>query len=141
MKEALILSREDYKEGLEKIEDFVKQENKSYLDGFTVEFPDGLNTASALEICRIMQDPSLDAKVHLMRLCILKKVVKVTCPNGDKESFCISELTDSLDGFELFKNEPLALSAIADSVYGHILKKSLRLSKPGEPVAAQTSKE
>lgn len=133
--EALTLTRQDYIEGLERIEEIVTKTGKSYLDQFSIEFPEGLNTASALEICRLMQEPDLDAKIRIMRICITGKNVKVTCPNGDVEKFCINAPDDSLEAFVLFQKEPLALSAIADAVYGHILKKSLRPSKPGEPAA------
>lgn len=127
--EALTLTRQEYADGLKKIEDLVET-GSSYLDQFSVEFPEGLNTASSLEICRVMQDPSLEARIKLMKICIADKNVKVTCPNGEVESFHLSAPTDSLEGFDLFRKEPLALTALADVVYGHILKKSLRLSRP-----------
>lgn len=136
--EALTLTRKEYEEGLEKIEQVVSG-NQSYLDQFVVDFPEGLNTASTLEICRVLQDDSMEARQRLMRICISGKNVKVTCPNGERESFCLSEQNDSLDGFPLFQKEPLALLAIADSIYGYILKKSLRLSK-AQTTAAPASK-
>jgi hypothetical protein len=45
------------------------------------------------------------------------------------------------DGFDLFRNEPLALTAIADSIYGFILKKSLRPSTARKKAAAQISEK
>lgn len=135
--EALTLTRKDYIEGLEKIEEIVTTTGQSYLDQFTIKFPQGLNTASALEICRLMQEPDLDAKIRIMRICVAGRNVEVKCPNGDVEKFHINNPDDSLESFELFQKEPLALSALADAVYGHILKKSLRPSKPAEPAAEQ----
>lgn len=131
--EALTLTREVYKEGLSKIETAVA-DNTTYLDKFTITFPEGLNTASSLEICRAMQDPSLETKIHLMKLCISGKNVQVKCPNGDVETFKIADQMASLDGLPLFQKEPLALVAISDCVYGYLLKKSLRLSNA--PTAA-----
>lgn len=125
--EALKLSRDVYNEALEKVEEVSKE--KAYLDQFSVEFPEGLNTASTMEICRVIQDSSFESKVHLMRLCIAGKNVRVTCPNGDVESFKLGSAEDGLEGFNLFMKEPLALSALADTVYGYILKKSLRPSQ------------
>ena len=125
--EALKLSRDVYNEALEKVEEVSKE--KAYLDQFSVEFPEGLNTASTMEICRVIQDSSFESKVHLMRLCIAGKNVRVTCPNGDVESFKLGNAEDGLEGFNLFMKEPLALSALADTVYGYILKKSLRSSQ------------
>lgn len=122
------LSRQDYEDGLKKIEK-ATENGKSYIDGFTVTFPDGLNTASTLEICRVMQDPTLEAKINLMRICVAGKRVEVTCPNGKKDSFCITNPGDSIEGFDLFRTEPLALIAISDAIYGFILKKSVRLSE------------
>ena len=134
---ALELTREEYTEGLEKISK-VLETGHSYLDQFKIKFLEGLNTASSLEICRLMQDPSLEAKVNIMKICVAGKTVEVTCPNGDVEKFMINNPTDSLEALPLFQKEPLALSAIADCVYGYILKKSLRLSTAQEP-AAETS--
>lgn len=130
--EAITISRNDYKEGL----DQVNQYDGVYLDGFSVTFPDGINTAQTLLICRAIQDPSLESKLQLMRVCIAGKIVEVKCPNGEVEKFCMSSVDDSLEGFPLFKKEPLALIAIADSLYGYLLKKYVRLSKP-KAAAAQ----
>lgn len=126
--EALKLDRKVYQEGLDQIEQAVAND-QAYLDQFAFEFPDGLNTANTLEICRVVQDSSLESKIHLTKICIAGKNVSATCPNGDKMSFCLSNPNDSIEGFELFKKEPLALWALADTVYGFILKKSVRLSK------------
>lgn len=126
--EAIKINRQIYHEGIAQIENVV-QNDKAYLDQFNIEFPEGLNTASTLEICRAIQDGSFEGKLHLMRLCIVGKTVKVTCPNGEIESFRLGNIDDGIDGFDLFKKEPLALWAIADSIYGYILKKSLRPSE------------
>ena len=136
--EALKLTRAVYEEGLDKIDQAV-QNDKAYLDQFTIEFPEGLNTASTLEICKVIQDSSFESKVHLMRLCIAGKNVVVTCPNGETERFRLGSAEDGFDGFDLFKKDPLALWAIADSVYGYLLKKSVRPSTPARAEAvAQT---
>lgn len=131
--EAIKISREDYHDGLAQVASF----DGVYLDSFVVTFPEGINTAQTLAICRTIQNPTLDAKIQLMRICIAGKNVEVKCPNGDVEKFCMSGTDDSLEGFPLFKKEPLALIAIADSLYGYLLKKYVRLSKP-EAAAAQT---
>lgn len=138
--EVLKLSREVYNEALEKIDEVAV--NGAYLDQFTIEFPDGLNTASSLEICRSIQDSSLEGKIHLLRLCIAGKNVKVTCPNGEVYTFKLGNMDDSFDGFDLFRKDPLALCALADTVYGYILKKSLRPSMArAEAVTQETSKQ
>lgn len=131
--EALKISRKDYQEGLEQVSNF----DGVYLDAFEVKFPEGMNTANALQICRTIQSPDLDSKIRLMRICIAGRNVEVKCPNGDIEKFCMSEVDDSLEGFPLFQKEPLALLAIADAIYGYILKKYVRLSKPKAAAAAQ----
>lgn len=138
--EALKLSRQVYNEALEKVDQVAQK--KAYLDQFSVEFPDGLNTASTMEICRSIQDSSFESKVRLLRLCIAGKNVKVTCPNGEVESFKLGNENDGLEGFDLFRKDPLALAALADTVYGYILKKSLRPSKAQtEAEAQETVKE
>lgn len=137
--EALKLSRKDYIEGKTHILN-AGTETMSYLDQFVVEFPEGINTASTMEICRIMELATMETKEHLMRICIAKKNVKVTCPNGEVERFCMSNVDDNLEAFPLFQKEPLAMVAIADSIYGYILKKYVRLSKPKE-AAAQNKAE
>lgn len=129
--EALKISRKEYREGLDKVNSF----DGVYLDKFEVTFPDGINTAQSLVICRTIMDPSLESKVQLMRICITGKNVEVKCPNGDVEKFCMTGVDDSLEGFPLFKKEPMALVAIADSLYGYLLKKYVRLSKPAAEVA------
>ena len=126
----LSLTRAVYKEGLQSIQEFAEKEDASYLDMFTVEFPDGLNTANSLEICRIVQNSDMASRDSLMRICIAGKNVSVTCPNKEKYSFCLGHPEDSLDGLELFQKEPLARMAIADIVYGYVLKKSIRLPAP-----------
>ncbi|MBR5007887.1 MAG: hypothetical protein IKY09_02800 [Methanocorpusculum sp.] len=138
--EAIKLSRAIYNEAIEKVESVSKE--KAYLDQFEVEFPDGLNTASTMEICRVIQDTSFEGKVHLLRICIAGKNVKVTCPNGEVESFRLGNAEDSFDGIDLFRKDPLALYALSDTVYGYILKKSLRPSMAqAEAEAQETSKE
>ena len=127
--EALTLTRKDYVDGLAKSVSS-ELDDKSYLDRFEIKFPAGINTASSLEICRLLQDPSLESKVRIMKICIAGKNVEVKCPNGDIEKFCLSNIDDSLEGFDLFHREPLALIAISDAIYGYILKKSIRLSSP-----------
>lgn len=128
MGSSLTLTRQDYKDGLARVdESFV--DNTPYLERFEITFPDGLNTASALEICRIIQAPTMDNKIKLMKICITGRKVSVKCPNGETEAFKIVNVDDSLEGFDLFRNEPLSLIAIADAIYGYVLKKSLRLSK------------
>lgn len=128
----ITLTREVYKEGLQNIQEFAEKEDASYLDMFTVEFPDGLNTADSLEICRIVQTSDMASRDRLMRICIAGKKVSVTCPNGEIYNFCLGHIEDSMDGLELFQKEPLARMAIADIVYGYVLKKSIRLPKPAE---------
>ena len=123
--EALTISRDEYHEGLKQVSNF----DGVYLDSFAVTFPDGINTAQTLQICRTIQSPTLESKIELMRICIAGKIVEVRCPNGEVERFCMSNVDDSLEGFPLFKKEPLALIAIADSLYGYLLKKYVRSSK------------
>ena len=138
--EALKLTRKVYDEGLEKISEAAAGDT-AYLDQFETEFEDGLNTASVMEICRAVQDSSFEGKVRLMRICIAGKNVKVRCPNGESFKFRLSNAEDSIEGFDLFRKEPLALWAIADTVYGYVLKKSLRPpAKAPAETAARTSK-
>lgn len=131
--EALTLTRHVYDEALEKVNTGLQGE--SYVSQFSVTFPNGINTANALEICRVIQAPTMENKVHLMRVCIQGKPVEVKCPNGDVEKFCMSNIDDILDALPLFQKEPLSLIAIADTLYGYVLKKSVRLSKPKEAAA------
>ena len=72
--EALTLTRQDYHEGLDRVDEAVVND-KAYLDQFKVEFPEGLNTANTMEICNVIQDSSFESKVHLMRICIAGKTV------------------------------------------------------------------
>lgn len=134
----LTLTRQDFKDGLAQVDkSFI--DNKPYLERFEINFPEGLNTASALEICRIIQEPTMENKIRLMRICVTGRNVSVKCPNGETESFKISNVDDSIEGFDLFRKEPLALIAITGATYGHILKKSLRLStaRPGATAKAE----
>lgn len=133
--EALTLTRQDYIDGLANVDQ--ASMNGTYLSQFKVTFPDGINTANSLEICRVMQAPTMENKIHLMRLCIAGKNVEVTCPNGDVEKFCITNFEDSVEGFPLFNKDPLALLAIADCLYGYVLKKYVRPSKKAQEPAAQ----
>lgn len=137
--EALKLTRQVYNEALERIDEVAI--NGAYLDQFEIEFPDGLNTASTMEICRVIQDSGFESKVHLLRLCIAGKNVKVKCPNGEVYTFKLGQAEDSIEGFDLFKKDPLALSALADTVYGFILKKSLRPSTARAEATAQETSE
>lgn len=127
MGSAIIISRNDYDEALEKIE--AASVEKAYVGQFTFEFPEGLNTASTMEICRAVQNSEFEDKVRLARICIAGKPVKVTCPNGEIEKFQLSDVNDGLEGLPIFQKEPFALMALADSIFGHIVKKSLRPSK------------
>ncbi len=131
--EALTLTRNDYTEALDRINNSAS--DAGYLNEFVVSFPDGMNTASVLEICRTIQSPTMDNKIHLLKLCVMDRNVEVTCPNGDKEKFCMTNEADSFDAFPIFQKEPLALIAITDAVYGHILKKYVRLSNAQEKAA------
>jgi hypothetical protein len=134
--EELTLTHADYDEALEYVNTNLGDEG--YVSLFSVTFPDGINTANTLEICRVIQAPTFDNKIRLMKICIAGKNVEVKCPNGDVEKFCMSDAGDNLEGFPLFKNDPLALIAISDALYGHILKKYVRLSKPGAAAAKAT---
>ena len=125
--EALTLNRRQYKDALAQINEILNDD--SYVNLFEVKFPDGINTANTIEICRVVNTPTFDNKVHLMRICIAGKNVEVKCPNGETEKFCISNVEDSFGAFPLFEKDPLALMAIADSLYGYILKKYVRLPK------------
>ena len=131
--EALNLNLAIYKEALQNINETLNGD--SYVSMFNVVFPEGINTANVLEICRTIQNPTMENKIHLMKICIEGKNVDVTCPNGEKEKFCMTNRTDNFEGFPLFQKDPLALIAIADSLYGYILKKYVRLSKPKEAAA------
>lgn len=133
--EALTLTRKDYEEALNRVDEACA--DGAYLSRFKVVFPDGMNTASVLEICRVIQSPTMEQKIRLMRLCVSGKNVEVECPNGDKESFCMTGTDDNFEAFSLFQREPLALIAIADAIYGYVLKKYVRLSKPGATTAKQ----
>lgn len=137
--EALKLTREVYNDALAKIDEVAQ--HGAYLDQFKIEFPDGLNTASTMEICRVIQDSGFESKVHLLRLCIAGKNVKVTCPNGEVYTFKLGSAEDSIEGFDLFKKDPLALSALADTVYGYILKKSIRPSTARAEATVQETSE
>ena len=135
--EALTLTRADYDEALDNLNNGLGN-GQTYLAMFSVKFPDGINTASTLEICRTIQEPTFNNRIRLMKICIAGKTVEVTCPNGDVEKFCMTDPEDNLEGFPLFQKDPLALVAIADNLYGYILKKYVRLSKPGEAAAKAT---
>lgn len=130
----LTLTRQVLQEGFDVLAQASNDED-AYLDRFKVTFPDGLNTASVMEICRILQNSTFETKVRLMKLCIAGRNVEVTCPNGEVERFCLTNPDDNLEGFPLFQKEPLSLIAISDMIYGFVLKKSVRLSKPKEAVA------
>ncbi len=132
--EALTLNRKGYNEALAQINEGLNGE--SYVNQFEIAFPDGINTASTLEICRVINTPTFDNKIHLMKICIEGKNVEVKCPNGQKQKFCMSNAEDVLEAIPLFQDEPLAVIAIADSLYGYILKKYVRLSKPERAAAA-----
>ena len=136
-KEELTLTRSDYREGLEQATQAAGN-NNSYLDGFKITFPDGINTASTLEICRMINEPSFETRVRLTRICIAGKPVEVTCPNGDVEKFHMANVDDTFDAFPLFEKEPLALIALTDAIYGYLLKKSIRLSAPDGAAVTQT---
>lgn len=133
--EALTLDRSIYKEELDRINEGL--DGKSYISLFSVTFPEGINTANALEICKVINAPTFENKLRLMRICIEGKKVEVTCPNGDKEKFCLTNVDDNFEGFPLIQKDPLALMAISDSLYGYILKKYVRLSKPVEAAKAE----
>ena len=129
--EALTLSKKDLTEAIE----LANSMDDQYTSLFKVTFLEGMNKVNVLEICRIIQAPSFENRVKLAKLCIAGKNVEVKCPNGDVETFCMTNAEDSFDAFPLFDKEPMALIALADSVYGYILKKSWRLSKPKEAAA------
>jgi hypothetical protein len=133
--EALTLDRTIYKDAIKMVNEKVGDEG--YLAQFSVTFPDGINTASALEICRVLNAPTFENKLHILKICIAEKNVEVKCPNGDTEKFCMSSVEDSFDGLPLFQKDPLAIMAIADSVYGYILKKYVRLPKTQEAAKAE----
>ena len=133
----LKLTHANYFEGMQQV-DLVSESGTPYLDGFEIDFPDGINSASALEICRAIQNPTLEGKEKLMRICIAGRNVSVKCPNGDTEKFCMTNVDDSLNAFPLFHKEPLALIAISDAIYGYVLKKSLRLSTAQTAAAKKT---
>lgn len=131
--EALTLNPKMQKDTVDYINETLK--GGSYIDLFSVSFPEGINTANTLEICRVINAPTFDNKIHLMKVCIEGKKVEVKCPNGDIEKFVMSSQEDNLEGIPLFNKDPLALIAIADSMYGYILKKYVRLSTPKEEAA------
>lgn len=131
--EALTLTRKDYTEALDRVNEGIG--DTSYLAMFSVTFPDGINTANTLEICRTIQAPTFENKIRIMKICIAGKRVEVKCPNGDVEKFCMSDVEDNFEGFPLFQKDPLALIAIADCLYGHLLKKYVRLSMPEKAAA------
>ena len=133
--ESLTLNRQTYTEALAYVNEGLGDE--SYVSLFDVKFPDGINTANALEICKVINAPNFDNKVHLLRICITGKNVEVKCPNGEIEKFCMNNVNDAFEAFPLFQKDPLALLAIADAIYGYILKKYVRLSKP-DGAAAKT---
>ena len=131
--EALTLTRKIYSETLDEVA--AGMGDTTYLDQFEVTFPEGLNTAEVLEICRVIQNPTFDNKIRLLKICITGKNVQVKCPNGEVQKFCMTNEADNFDAFPLFKDDPLALVAITDTLYGYILKKYVRLSKPKEAAA------
>ena len=133
--EALTLNRQTYKDALAYVNKGLGDD--SYVSLFSVTFPDGINTANALEICKVINAPSFENKVHLLRICIVGKNVEVKCPNGEIDKFCMNNVEDAFEAFPLFQKDPLALMAIADAIYGYILKKYVRLSKPVEAAKAE----
>ena len=133
--EALTLDRKTYKDAIAYVNETLGDE--SYISFFSVTFPEGINTANALEICKVINAPTFDNKVHLLRICVTGKNVEVKCPNGDTEKFCMNNVDDAFEAFPLFQKDPLALMAIADAVYGYILKKYVRLSKPDGAAKAE----
>lgn len=131
--EALTLDRSTYKNALAYVNEGLGDER--YVSLFSATFPDGINTANTLEICRVINLPTFENKVQLLRICIVGKNVEVKCPNGETEKFCMNNEEDNFEAFPLFQKDPLALIAISDAVYGYVLKKYVRLSKPKEAAA------
>lgn len=133
--EALTLDRSVYKNAIRMVNEELGDEG--YLAQFSVTFPDGINTASTLEICRVLNAPTFENKVHLLKICVAEKKVEVKCPCGETEKFCLTNIESGFEGFPLFQKDPLALMAIADSLYGYILKKYVRLPKTREAAKAE----
>ena len=69
--EALTLDRSIYKEEIDRVNR--ELDGKSYVSLFSVTFPEGINTANTLEICRVINAPTFENKLHLMRVCITGK--------------------------------------------------------------------
>ena len=86
----------------------------------------------------MVNEPAFETRVRLARICIAGKPVAVTCPNGETETFRMTNMDDSFDALPLFEKEPLALIALTDAVYGYLLKKSVRLSAPDGAAVQQT---
>lgn len=134
--EALKLTRKDYEDGVLAAGNATVG-GKPYMELFSVEFPDGINTGDVMEICRAIQDPSFEGRVRIAKLCIAGRKTRITCPNGQVYEFITAGKDDNLSALRCFKEEPMALIALADSVYGYILKKYIRLpekkGRTGEP--------
>ena len=73
--EALTLDRGVYTEALARINDNLNGE--SYISQFVVTFPEGINTANTMEICKVINNPTFDNKVQLLKICIEGKNVEV----------------------------------------------------------------
>lgn len=136
----MVLTRADREAAFTDVAKAAEESGQTYLDQFKIDVPDGLNTASVLEICRMIQEPmSFEQRVRMARICLVGKNVTVTCPNGEKESFCLGSVDAGLEGIPLFQKEPAALIAIADAVQGYLLKKYLRPSRGnGVPGTSRT---
>ena len=134
------LTRADRETAFADVAKAAEESGQTYLDQFKIDVPDGLNTASVLELCRMIQEPmSFEQRVRMARICLVGKNVTVTCPNGEKESFCLGSVDAGLEGIPLFQKEPAALIAIADAVQGYLLKKYLRPSRGnGAPEMSRT---
>lgn len=113
------LNAREYDEAIDRL---LSREN--YLFEFEFEFPQGLNNLDVLLVARALTETDDAARQDFVSRCIAGKTVIVR--QGEKSSqFVLSGGLEGLNGIDFFIEQPLAVLALTNAVWGHFVKKSI----------------
>jgi len=129
--------------GVEAAEYAKPDQRETSTSAFEVDAPEGFADVPVLEVCRIINESDEDMpmrfedKERLMRFSILGKPIKMSYAGKALGTVLMNKLTDSLDAYTVFKDNPMALSFLMNVCVAYVLKRSLPPRKQVPPVAAE----
>lgn len=127
---------------LEALRKYITEREAGAFDGFTINFPQGMNTLDPLLLIRLgTLDASFDDQVVLMKASIVGKPVRISLWGEEIGSIQINDVNQGFTGFGVFQEYPMSLQMLIRVCFTAALKNLLPPLSASQQAAMKAAQE